>query len=238
MAALVGHLASVWRFPVKSLRGECLATALIEARGLVGDRAWALRTPSGKIGSGKTTRRFEHILGLLALRAHYAGAVPVITGPDGAAHRADDEAVDAALSHWLGRPVVLAPEAAVSHFDEGPVSLMTTGSVATLAERLGTAVDPRRFRTNLVIQLDSPSEQAGYPEDAWVGRAVAVGSEVRLEVARALTRCVMVGQAQTDLPADPRILRALADTHGATLGVWARVRRAGTVSLGDPVLLL
>ena len=40
--AVVGSVLQLWRFPVKSMRGERLERAEITPGGLVGDRAWAL----------------------------------------------------------------------------------------------------------------------------------------------------------------------------------------------------
>lgn len=40
---IVGRVKEVWRNPVKSMVGERLEGALVAARGLYGDRGWALR---------------------------------------------------------------------------------------------------------------------------------------------------------------------------------------------------
>jgi uncharacterized protein YcbX len=78
-----GRIAAVHRYPVKSLSGEALAEALLDERGLVGDRLWSVRDPDGKFGSGKSNRRFRRMDGLLALTAEHDGDVPVVTFPDG-----------------------------------------------------------------------------------------------------------------------------------------------------------
>ena len=59
VAGTVGTVESIWRYPVKSLGGERLTSVDVEARGLAGDRRWAVRDAEGKVGSGKTTRRFH-----------------------------------------------------------------------------------------------------------------------------------------------------------------------------------
>ena len=48
-------LIALRRYPVKSLAGESLDSVVVDARGLVADRAWAVRDPDGKLGSGKST---------------------------------------------------------------------------------------------------------------------------------------------------------------------------------------
>ena len=57
MGEIVGTVATLSRFPVKSMQGERLTTAELTGSGLVGDRAYALaETETGKVVSGKTPR--------------------------------------------------------------------------------------------------------------------------------------------------------------------------------------
>lgn len=224
------RLGSVYRYPVKSLVGERLEVADVVERGLRGDRLWAVRDEDGKLGSGKSTRRFRAMKGLLDLVASYDGDVPLITFPDGRCLRGEDPAVHDALSAHVGRPVTLAREAEVSHFDDGPVHLVSTAGVAAVADRLGEPVDVRRFRPNLVVDT---GDLTGFVEDGWVGHRVAVG-EVLLEVTDRMPRCVMVNLPQVDL-AERKVLQAVTDLNGGDLGVLARVVRPGRVRVGDVV---
>jgi uncharacterized protein len=49
------ELVGLWRYPVKSLRGEKLESARVEEDGLAGDRRWGIRD----LGTGRilTARR-------------------------------------------------------------------------------------------------------------------------------------------------------------------------------------
>jgi len=88
---VIGWVAELWRYPVKSLGGERLACATLEPRGLTGDRLWAVRGEDGRIGSGKTTRRFRRMPHLLSLTARTdTDGVVWIGFPDGRRGRADD----------------------------------------------------------------------------------------------------------------------------------------------------
>lgn len=230
---MVGTLGDLRRFPVKSLLGETLTEAVVQRRGLTGDRRWAVRGADGRFGSGKSTRRFRQMDGLFQLAAHYEGTVPVLRFPSGAQVRGDDPGVHAALSSHVGEPVTLTAEEDVSHFDEGPLHLLTTAALRHLGALLGGPVDARRFRANLVIDVPVAS---GLLEDGWHGQALHVGDEVVLRVTRGMPRCVMVDRAQEDLPHDGRILRAVAAANELTFGVLAHVERGGTVRSGDPVV--
>ena len=41
--AQVGTVESVWRLPAKSMMGDAFASLPVDAAGVVGDRAWAVR---------------------------------------------------------------------------------------------------------------------------------------------------------------------------------------------------
>ena len=64
---VVGSVKELWRFPVKSMQGEQLEQAEFTARGVVGDRAYALIDVStGKVVSAKSVRLFAGLLGCRA----------------------------------------------------------------------------------------------------------------------------------------------------------------------------
>lgn len=231
---MTGSVLSLHRFPVKSLQGECVDTSVVDERGLVGDRLWSVRDPDGKFGSGKSTRRFRRMDGLLDLTARYDGQVPVICFESRRPVRGDDPAVHAALSEHVGRPVTLAREESVSHFDEGPLHLVTTTSLDTMARARSHAVDVRRTRANAVLSWEGD----GFPELGWPGRRLVVGDEVVLRVRDVMPRCVMVNAAQGDLPADSSLLRSISEVSAGALGVVADVEQGGVISVGDEVRLV
>ena len=228
--AVVGRVSELHRYPVKSCAGERLEAAPIDVRGLVGDRLWAVVDPDGKLGSGKSSRRFRRMDGLQLLRSRYDGEWPVVTFPDGAEVRADDDRVHELLTAYVGRPVTLRREDRISHFDEGPLHLVSTATLAAIGEP--RTVDARRLRPNLVLELDP----GGADEESWSGRRVAVG-EVLLEVLYAMPRCVMLDHEQADLPPAPHLLKTVTERRGGDAGVVADVLEGGTVRVGDEVRL-
>ena len=225
-----GRVVGLWRYPVKSMRGEERAHLDVNERGVEGDRFIAVRDPDGKFGSGQTTRRFHKIDGLFGFSAVYDHDDPTIVFPDGRRMRGNDPSVHAALSDALGQPVTLVREASISHLDAGPVHLLTTASLAWLRALLPDArVDERRFRPNILIDVPGDTQV----ERLWLGKRVYVGDEVRLRVRGLTERCVMVGLSQADLPDDPRVLRGIGRDAGAHFGVYAEVLTCGRINHGD-----
>jgi uncharacterized protein len=227
---MTATVASLWRYPVKSMLGEPCEDVELNARGVRGDRQFAVRSADGKFGSGKNSRRFRHIEGLFTFRAELVGEWPEITFPDGRRLRADHPTIDSALTAALATPVTLAREADISHFDASPIHVLSTASLQWLQSRLPQSrVDERRFRPNITVSSDER-------ELSWLGKTICIGA-VELRVTAPTGRCVMTTSAQTDLPFDPKILRCIAQEAGEDFGVYAEVLQPGRVARGDPVTL-
>jgi uncharacterized protein YcbX len=113
-STLVGSVAGIWRFPVKSMKRERLEHGMFAERGLVGDRAYALiDAETGKVVSAKSVRLFPELFSCIAefVKPPQSDAElpPVrITLPDGATVTSDANNVDAVLSSSFGRDVTLA----------------------------------------------------------------------------------------------------------------------------------
>ena len=111
---VVGSIAGLWRFPVKSMKGERLEHAELTERGLVGDRAYALiDAETGKVVSAKSVRLFPNLFGCQAgfVEPPRSGRElpPVrIVLSDGASVTSDSDDVDRVLSAWFKRDVKLA----------------------------------------------------------------------------------------------------------------------------------
>lgn len=123
-----------------------------------------------------------------------------------------------------------------THHDAFPLLLLSTSALRSLAEALpGSVIDERRFRPSLVIDT---GDEPGHPEFSWVGQRLRIG-EVKLDVAAACPRCVMVTRAVDDtLPADREVLRHIVRDLDQNVGVYATVVTPGTVREGDEVTLL
>ncbi|WP_018683107.1 MOSC domain-containing protein [Actinokineospora enzanensis] len=218
-----GTVAVLARYPVKSLRGECVDRLAVDARGVLDDRRWAVRAANGKFGSGKSTRRFTRLPRLLDMSSRRLTTTHTIIGlPDGRELATVDEGVHEAVSEVIGQPVTVVEEGPISHLDAGPVHVVTTASLRWLD------ADWARVRPNLVIDVPGTDR----PEDGWLGRRLTIGT-AELEITAPVVRCAMLDHAQPPLPAAD-LLRTLTP-HDLTFGVYAKVTRPGVITTGDPV---
>ena len=141
----------------------------------------------------------------------------------------------------------LAREAPGDSFvDYAPVHLITTATLAAVtsaAGAAGAAPRPRVFRPNLIL---ATPELSGYAENDWVGRQLAIGGQVRLEIFLPTVRCAVPTLAHGQDPANPQVLRALARSNRIPVGdggpqtcagVYARVISPGRLRAGDEVRL-
>ena len=234
---------------------------------------------SGRVGSAKTPKKWAALLALAAdfVRPPEAGAPlpPVrIVWPDGTEALSDGGDADARLSETLGRPVTLTAERpetvslerldpladeetivdigelmmAGRFSDYAALHLITTATMARLAAlRPESKFTARRFRPDVTIA--TPEGEAGFVENDWVGRELAIGADVRLRVSDPTPRCSIPTLAQEDLAKDPQVLRTIVEHNrlpvplldGESLpcaGVYAFVIRGGTVKRGDAVRVI
>jgi uncharacterized protein YcbX len=123
-----------------------------------------------------------------------------------------------------------------TYFDAFSLSIMSQQSLATMNQLDGDSLfDVRRFRPNLLV--DIPDSDHPFPEQAWVGKTLSIGS-VKLKIEMTCPRCSMTTHGFDDLPQDAQIMRKLVANSEGNLGIYASVLEAGTVSAGDSVSLI
>jgi uncharacterized protein len=243
------EVVGLWRYPVKSLQGETIDVARVDADGVAGDRQWGIRDQ--RTGRILTARRRPELLGASATSGVDE---PVITLPDGSTVAGRGKRTDRQLSEWLASPVSLVPSAGEAgraeffadatddtsqavewtmpegrYVDAAPILVLTTASLRTAARHYPDGTwDVRRFRPNVLIDLEGD----GWVEDSWVGCQLRIGT-VTLLPTQPCIRCTMVTRSQPGLDADVAVFRTLARHHGGLFGVWSDVVVPGSMSLGD-----
>lgn len=207
---VIGTLASIWRYPVKSLRGEPLESVEVGESGIPGDRSSALFVRGGHAREGRTFRGKEHE------RLHLT---------------ADPET---AIELGAARGVELEHRSGQHFFDDAPISMLLDRWLRELHAHLGYEVEPERFRPNFFVR--ARAQFAGGEADL-EGAQLQLG-HVRLRVRYPIERCVTTTYDPHGGAGDPEILRFVAARRNAWMGVYCDVVQAGSTRTGDPLVLL
>src|SRR3954466_2419977 len=116
-------------------------------------------------------------------------------------------------------------------YDAYPLLVLTKASLRAMEQLApGSQFDVRRFRPNVLIDLDG----ADLAEFAWCGGRLR-GAHVILSTDIPTVRCSIPTREQGDLPSDPDVLRTINAHADHCLGVYADVATAGTLAEGDPL---
>jgi len=237
---VTGVVASLHRWPVKSLGGEDADALQIDARGVGGDRAHALEVVLGGSSRRLTARQSA---GMLAWRAAYPDApgaaldpddppTPLITAPDGRTFAWNDPQLPRALYADLHRPIRLRRDLALMADLGDSILITVAASLRGVEAALRRPLDLRRFRTNIHVELDAPA----FAEEGWQGRRLQVG-EAQLDLLHPCERCVIPTRDPDNQERWPELLRWLAREHRTLFGINARALGAATVRVSDTVTI-
>jgi uncharacterized protein YcbX len=206
---MLGTVVSLYRYPVKALRGEALERAEVLASGFAGDRASALivHTPgharTGKPYRGKENRRLHTVATVAAAERLALGAGLELEAADEQPH----------------------------YFDAEPVSLVFDTWVRELEALAGRPVDPLQFRPNIVAAAAPSFAQS---ERELIGSRLTIGAVV-LEAVSAITRCVTISYDIATGEADPALQRTIVQQRDNEMGIYCRVLVPGTIVTGDAI---
>jgi len=237
---MLGTVAALRRYPVKSMLGEDVDASDVTFTGLADDRRLAvLSRVTGKIASAKFPRLWRD---LLTASAAIADGAVRITLPEGKTVCSSDADVDAVLSDLVNQPVTLTatpppgaaldravPEAVLRDGVDAPVpaELMEIGGGGPP----GTFVDFAPLHLLTTSTLDriaelSPYRRAdleryrpniviranapGFTENDWLDQNLSIGDDLLVRVIARTPRCAVPTLAHGALPRNPDALRVLA----------------------------
>jgi uncharacterized protein YcbX len=263
--SVVGTVESVWRYPVKSMRGEAPPEIFAGFAGVYGDRLFAFKSAAQPAGFPYFTGREQHEMLLYAPRfrdpskaalppnlaeaealAPGLGLNPVgggaaelavdVATPSGRVLAVDDPELQRELEAAAGNGHSLTLlRSERAMTDCRPVSLFSLQTARQLGEETGAVLDKRRFRANLYLDL---ADRPGFSENALVGRKLGIGSKVVLFVLERDPRCQMITLDPDTAAPNSEILRRVARAHDGMAGVYAAVLSEGAIRPGDPVTIL
>jgi uncharacterized protein YcbX len=260
--AIVGRVESLWRYPVKSMRGEELEEMFAGYAGVYGDRLFAFASSANAKGFPYLTGRDQRQLLRYVPRFRFPDKAvrpinqveaktlsplinPVsaspdelmldVETPDGKTFPIDDPALIESLRAGLDHKhqlTLLRSERAMT--DCLPLSIFSVQTARKLGEETGLTIDKRRFRANVYLDL---TNAGGFAENEFVGRSLRIGSTVIVSIVKRDTRCMMITIDPDTAEKTPAILKQVAQAHENKAGVYAAVLVDGTIRKGDPVEL-
>jgi uncharacterized protein len=231
--AQAGVVSGLWRYPVKSMAGQALASTDISWAGLPGDRRWAFVRQDSE-GSGfpwHTIREFAGMAAHVAMLAEPARpdrSRVLVRTPDGGRYDVTDPRLAAELGTGLK-----AMRLDRGAFDAMPVSVISDSTVSALCALAHVPGNELRFRPNVVVTLESG---APFEEDGWVESAIRIGSAV-VRIDRRDSRCVVVNVDPVSGLADSHLLKVIGTTRQACAGVYGTTVLPGLIRVGDPVVV-
>jgi uncharacterized protein len=211
------HVSEIWRYPVKSLKGDRLNETEITKFGIPGDRQIAvIRTINGRFLTSRSRPK------LLALQGSInANGVPTING-----HPWDSAEALQLVREAAGEPVTLQKIPAPQAFDVLPLLVATDGAARYLN------IDHRRLRPNILL-ADVPELE----ERNWPGRTIAIG-DVRIYAEKLRDRCVMTTFDPDTQAQDPSVLlRIVRELDGST-ALDSSVVTPGKIHVGDQAQII
>lgn len=237
MATLIGHLEAIFRYPVKSMRGERLGVADLGWHGIEGDRRLAFRRVDDRGGfPWLTAGKLPELVRFTPQRRDGAELPAHVLTPDGAELPVFGEELAAEVGRRHGAPVEMMH---LKHgiFDDANISVIAVDTVCEIARLARVSADVRRFRPNIVIRL---LRSGAFQEDGWLGGMLSFG-EGHNGPAIAVTmhdiRCAMVNlDPDTATPA-PEMMKAVVRTNQNRAGVYGAVTRTGRLEVGQTIHL-
>jgi len=235
----IGDVEALFRYPVKSMRGEPLETADLGWHGLDGDRRLALRRVDDRGGFPWLTasRLPELVLFTPERRGPAAdGHLPThVRTPEGQELPLFGPELADEVGRRHGAPVEMT-HLNRGIFDEASISVITSTTIAEIGRLAGLPTDVRRFRPNLLI---ASVRSVPFEEDEWVGGVLSFGESSdapAIAITNRDERCSMVNFDPDSARPAAEVLKAIVRARDNKAGVYAAVMRRGRVAVGQPVL--
>jgi uncharacterized protein len=236
----IGRIKSIFRYPVKSMAGVQIDSAVLGWHGLKGDRRFAVRRLSDQSGfPWLTASRLPELLLYKPFgEASVDHDLPThVRTPDGAEFSIDSDELRDEISRRHGGPVQLMQ---LKHgiFDDATVSVIDVATVRAVEREAGRPLDVLRFRPNIVIEgnTDEP-----FAEDQWVGKTLRFGTDDEgpaVSITMRDLRCVMINLDPATAESDTSVMKAALRLNTNHAGVYATVISSGEVRIDQKVYLV
>ena len=236
----IGQIEAIFRYPVKSMRGEPLDAATLGWHGLDGDRRLALRRLDDRGGfPWLTAGKLRDLISFTPLRLEEGKGEPLPTHvrtPEGEEMPLFGEALAAEIGRRCGAAVQMMH---LNHgiFDEASISVISSATVREISRQAGANADVRRFRPNIVVRS---TRAVPFEEDQWVGGVLTFGETddaPAVTVTMRDVRCAMVNIDPDGGSPAPEVLKAVVRANQNNAGIYGTVTRIGRLAVGQNIVL-
>ncbi len=236
----IGHVEAIFRYPVKSMRGERLEVASLGWHGLDGDRRLAFWRLDDR--SGFPWLSASQLPDLLLFAPHcredgVPGQLPThIRTPDGEEMPVFSPNLATEVGRRYGAPVQMMQ---LKHgiFDEASISVIAADTVREIGRLAGRSLDVRRFRPNVVVRL---LRSVPFQEDEWLGGVLSFGEgddAPAITVTQRDVRCSMVNLDPDSASSAPEVQKTIVRANQNNAGVYGTVTRIGQLAVGQTIHL-
>ena len=236
----IGQIEAIFRYPVKSMRGEPLHAATLGWHGLDGDRRLAFRRLEDHSGfPWLIASKLPDLIRFTPLRREEGSgeALPThVLTPDGEELPVFGEALAAEVGRRVGAPVQIM-QLRNGIFDDASVSVITSNTVREVCRLADRSADVRRFRPNIVVRS---TRAVPFAEDDWLGGVLTfdgVDEGPAVAVTKRDVRCAVVNFDPDGGRPAPEMLKAVVRANQNNAGVYAAVTRIGRLAVGQTVVL-
>ena len=148
----IGQIEAIYRYPVKSMRGEPLDTAVLGWQGLDGDRRFAFRR-RGERGDFPwlTASKLPELLQFTPLPTDGAGPPTMVRTAEGSELSLLSDALAEDVGRRYGAPVEMM-QLKQGIFDEATISVITSETIREIGRQSVRSLDVRRFRPNILVR--------------------------------------------------------------------------------------
>ena len=230
----IGQIEAIFRYPVKSMRGEQLDAARLGWDGIDGDRRLAFHRIGDRGGfPWLTAGRLADLVLFTPRRAEAGDGLPThVRTPEGEELPLFGEALAAEISRRYGSPVQMMQ---MNHgiFDDSSVSVITSGTVREIGRLAEQGADVRRFRPNILVRS---AREVPFEENDWVGGVLSFG-DAQVSVTKRDERCAMINLDPDSAGSAPEMMKVVVRANENNAGIYGVVTRIGRLEVGQSVML-
>lgn len=236
---IIGKVTNITRHPVKSFTGENVQKAKVMSYGIYGDRSHTFVQKENQ--KHLTITQFPN---MVTYNAKFIGEeredtfpkVEVIAGDKKRFDWNDEELLERIRQESkkdIERLVYDPSYVPFPAIEEDHLLMISLQSLKKLESTYERDVDDRRFRGNIIFDLDED-----WTESMLIGKKLQIGEEVCIQINKFCERCMIITVDPETGTRDPKFLKHVFQNYENLFGIYASVQITGEIKVGDTIQLV